>query len=72
MSNQESCKHIRRNFLSGIATGSGLLLAGNGGAHRRGGQALGPHHGGLRGSSGQRRNGEAQEAQAVEAEGVSC
>jgi FtsP/CotA-like multicopper oxidase with cupredoxin domain len=33
MSNQESCKHIRRNFLSGIATGSGLLLAG---CHRAG------------------------------------
>ena len=28
MSNQESCKHTRRDFLSGITMGSGLLLAG--------------------------------------------
>jgi FtsP/CotA-like multicopper oxidase with cupredoxin domain len=28
MSNQETCKHTRRNFLSGIAMGPGLVLAG--------------------------------------------
>ena len=61
MSNQETCKHTRRNFLSDLAIGSGLLLAGlqsrrrNGRIHRPG--RSGGCHAAHRSGAGRYRQG---------------